>query len=67
MPCKKCSNGKWKFGNSKCMYTSLSACKRAAAAYYSSHPGEKENGLQKETKKETGEEINAKHKSRNNN
>lgn len=47
MPCKKCSNGKWKFGSSKCMYTSLAACKRAAAAYYSIHPGAKD-GMQKE-------------------
>ena len=36
MPCIKCSNGKWKIGNGKCMYTSLEKCKKAEAAYYAS-------------------------------
>jgi len=34
MPCVKCSNGKWRFGSSKCTYTSLENCKKAEQAYY---------------------------------
>ena len=34
MPCKKCKNGKWSLGSSKCMYTSLEKCKKAEKAYY---------------------------------
>jgi len=51
MPCVKCSNGKWRFGSSKCMYTSLENCKKAEQAYYASR---KEETMQeaKETKKE---------------
>ena len=56
MPCVKCPNGKWRFGSSKCMYTSLKKCNAAAAAYYASHPGEKD-GLQETKRKETKKEI----------
>ena len=36
MPCTKCSNGKWKLGSGKCMYTTLEKCKKAEQAYYAS-------------------------------
>lgn len=56
MPCIKCPNGKYRFGSSKCMYTSLAACQRAAAAYYASHPGEKD-GMQEETGKKATKKV----------
>lgn len=35
MPCLKCSNGKYKYGeNGKCVFDTLEACKRAAAAIH---------------------------------
>ena len=35
MPCMKCSNGKYKYGeHGKCVYDSLAECKRAAAAIH---------------------------------
>lgn len=35
MPCMQCSNGKYKYGESgKCVYDTLEACKRAAAAIH---------------------------------
>jgi hypothetical protein len=35
MPCMKCSNGKWKYGEKgKCVYKTLEACKRAAAVIH---------------------------------
>lgn len=34
MPCKQCSNGKYRLGSGKCMYTSLENCKKAERAYY---------------------------------
>ena len=35
MPCMKCSNGKYKYGeHGKCVYDTLAACKRAAAAIH---------------------------------
>jgi hypothetical protein len=40
MPCMKCSNGKYKYGeHGKCVYDTLAACKRAAAAI---HIGDKQ-------------------------
>lgn len=40
MPCMKCSNGKYKYGEQgKCVYDTLAACKRAAAAI---HIGDKQ-------------------------
>ena len=49
MPCIKCSNGKWKYGEKgKCQFKTLEACKKAAAAI---HVQENKDGLQKETKK----------------
>ena len=39
------------------MYTSLEKCNAAAAAYYASHPGEKENGVQETKGKKTKKEI----------
>jgi hypothetical protein len=33
MPCKSCSNGKWKWGNNgKCIYDSKSECEKAGMA-----------------------------------
>ena len=50
MPCVKCSNGKWRLGSGKCMYSTLENCKKAEAAYFASKK-EISNGLQeKETK-----------------
>lgn len=33
MPVIKCSNGKWKIGKGKCMYTSKEKAERAYKAY----------------------------------
>ena len=35
MPCMKCANGKYKYGeNGRCVFDTLAACKRAAAAIH---------------------------------
>jgi hypothetical protein len=35
MPCIKCSNKKWKYGKKgKCVFSTLEACKAAAAAIH---------------------------------
>lgn len=35
MPCIKCSNGKYKYGEKgKCVYDTLAKCKKAAAAIH---------------------------------
>jgi len=35
MPCMKCSNGKWKYGeHGNCQFDTLSACHAAAAAIH---------------------------------
>ncbi len=35
MPCMKCSNGKWKYGeHGNCQFDTLGACKAAAAAIH---------------------------------
>ena len=35
MPCMKCSNGKYKYGeNGRCVFDTLAACKAAAAAIH---------------------------------
>ncbi len=35
MPCKKCENGKWKFGNTgKCQYNTKAECETDNADYY---------------------------------
>ena len=35
MPCQKCSNGKWKYGeHGRWQFDTLAACKRAAAAIH---------------------------------
>ena len=35
MPCMKCNNGKYKYGeHGRCVYDTLEACKRAAAAIH---------------------------------
>jgi len=40
MPCMKCANGKWKYGeHGNCQFDTLEACKAAAAAI---HIGDKE-------------------------
>lgn len=40
MPCMKCSNGKWKYGeHGRCQFDTLAACKAAAAAIHISEPG----------------------------
>jgi hypothetical protein len=36
MPCYKCSNGKWRIGEGKCMYKTKANCEKALAAYYAS-------------------------------
>jgi hypothetical protein len=48
MPCVKCSNGKWRLGSGKCMYTTLEKCKAAERAYYASR---KEETAQEEVEK----------------
>jgi len=35
MPCMKCANGKWKYGEAgRCQFDTLKACKAAAAAIH---------------------------------
>ena len=35
MPCMKCANGKWKYGeHGNCQFDTLAACKAAAAAIH---------------------------------
>jgi hypothetical protein len=35
MPCMKCNNGKWKYGeHGRCQFDTLAACKAAAAAIH---------------------------------
>jgi len=34
MPCTKCPNGKYKFGNGKCQYKTLEDCRKVERAYY---------------------------------
>ena len=35
MPCMKCANGKWKYGEGgSCVFDTLAACKKAAAAIH---------------------------------
>jgi len=35
MPCMKCANGKWKYGEGgNCVFDTLAACKAAAAAIH---------------------------------
>lgn len=39
MPCMKCANGKWKYGeHGKCVFDTLEACKAAAAAIHIQEP-----------------------------
>lgn len=39
MPCMKCANGKWKYGEGgKCVFDTLAACKAAAAAIHIDTP-----------------------------
>ena len=33
MPCKKCENGKYKFGEGDCKYPTLDACEKANQTY----------------------------------
>lgn len=33
MPCYKCKNGKYRLGNSDCVYDSKESCERAYRAY----------------------------------
>jgi hypothetical protein len=51
MPCIKCSNGKWRLGSGKCMYTSLAKCKKAEAAYHANKNKEqKENDTERKSR-----------------
>ena len=43
MPVRKASNGKWKIGNGKAMYTSKAAAERAYKAYLAKKYGRKKN------------------------
>ena len=39
MPCIKCANGKWKYGEQgNCVFDTLAACKAAAAAIHIQNP-----------------------------
>lgn len=39
MPCIKCANGKWKYGeNGNCQFDTLAACNAAAAAIHIQNP-----------------------------
>jgi len=51
MPCIKCSNGKYKYGEKgRCQFKTLEACKRAAAAIHAEDKDGKKT-LQKEKAK----------------
>ena len=50
MPCVKCSNGKWRFGSSKCMYTSKKNCQKAEAAYYANKEKEEKNETERKSR-----------------
>ena len=40
MPCMKCANGKWKYGeHGNCQFDTLAACNAAAAAIHIHEPG----------------------------
>jgi hypothetical protein len=39
MPVQRCSNGKYRIGNGKCMYTSNAAAERAYRAYLAKKGG----------------------------
>jgi len=42
MPCIKCSNGKWRYGNKgRCQFSTLEACKRAEQAINIQNPNRK--------------------------
>ena len=36
MPVTKCSNGKWRIGTGKCIYTTKTAAEKAMQGYYAS-------------------------------
>ena len=54
MPCVKCSNGKWRLGSGKCMYTSLKNCKKAEAAYWANKE-EENKSEENDAKYESGD------------
>lgn len=44
MPCMKCANGKWKYGErGNCQFDTLAACKQAAAAIHIQNPTKEEH------------------------
>ena len=54
MPCIKCANGKWKYGeHGNCQFDTLKACKDAAAAIHIQNP-DKEETMAKKPKKPEG-------------
>ena len=59
MPCMKCANGKWKYGErGRCVFDTLAACKAAAAAIHikpSKKPETKDMSFSSETQ---GNSIN---------
>lgn len=51
MPCMKCANGKYKYGEGgSCVFDTLAACKAAAAAIHIQNP-DKEETMPKKPKK----------------
>ena len=51
MPCMKCANGKWKYGeHGNCQFDTLSACKAAAAAIHIHEPKPKESDMKPKKK-----------------
>ena len=46
MPCIKCSNGKYKYGeHGNCQFDTLGACKAAAAAIHINNPHSKDDSM----------------------
>jgi hypothetical protein len=46
MPCIKCANGKYKYGeHGNCQFDTLTACKAAAAAIHINNPNAKEDSM----------------------
>lgn len=44
MPCYKCSNGKWKYGEKgRCQFETLAACRKAEQAIHAQQQDKKKN------------------------
>lgn len=61
MPCMKCSNGKWKYGEAgRCQFATLSSCEAAERAIHARESGSKMKSPYFEDKKSDVEDYNSK-------